>query len=45
MHPFAHTTSAAHAGWGELAPTIYSIGIVLCLALLLLWWGQVRPRR
>jgi len=29
----------------ELAATFYSIGIVICLALLLLWWGVVRPPR
>ena len=37
--------SASHATWAELARTLYSIGIVLCLALLVLWWGVVRPRR
>jgi uncharacterized protein (TIGR03382 family) len=41
---FAYSASA-HATRGELAPTLYSIGIVLCLALLVLWWGVVRPRR
>jgi hypothetical protein len=29
----------------ELAPTFYSIGIIVCLALLVLWWGVVRPHR
>jgi hypothetical protein len=51
---FAYSTSAyewggapraSHVGWAELAPTLYSIGIVVCFALLLLWWGVVRPRR
>jgi hypothetical protein len=27
------------------APALYTIGIIICLALLLLWWGAVRPRR
>jgi hypothetical protein len=51
---FAYSTSAyewtgvpagGHAASAGLAPTLYSIGIVVCLALLLLWWGVVRPRR
>jgi hypothetical protein len=38
-------TAASHPGSGDLAHTLYSIGIVICCALLLLWWGVVRPRR
>jgi hypothetical protein len=49
---FAYSTSAHEwagappaSGAGELTSTLYSIGIVVCLALLVLWWGVVRPRR
>jgi uncharacterized protein (TIGR03382 family) len=28
-----------------IAHSLYWTGIILCLAALLLWWGQVRPRR
>jgi hypothetical protein len=40
---WAGARAASHAG-AELAPTLYSIGIVVCLAVLVLWWGVVRPR-
>ena len=36
---------SAGQGWAEIAPTFYSVGIVFCCALLILWWGVVRPRR
>jgi hypothetical protein len=42
-YDLAGTAPASHAGPG-LGPTLYSIGIIVCLALLLLWWGVVRPR-
>jgi uncharacterized protein (TIGR03382 family) len=42
-HEWAGSPPASRAG--ELAQTLYSIGIVVCLALLVLWWGLVRPRR
>jgi hypothetical protein len=38
-------TPAGHAGSVNLAPTLYSIGIVICFGLLVLWWGVVRTRR
>jgi hypothetical protein len=36
---------AGHARSADLAATLYSIGIVICCALLVLWWGVVRTRR
>jgi hypothetical protein len=52
-HLLAYSTSAydwngmpvGHTGSAGIAPTLYSIGIVICCALLVLWWGVVRPRR
>jgi hypothetical protein len=40
VHHVATTTTAVSGG--EIAPTLYSVGIVICLALLLLWYGMIR---
>jgi hypothetical protein len=41
-YQWAGAQSASGPG-DELATTLYSIGVVVCLALLVLWWGVVRP--
>jgi hypothetical protein len=44
-HEWAGPPQGENGTWIEIAPTVYTIGTIVCLALLLTWWGVVRARR
>jgi hypothetical protein len=41
-HDWAAPAAAGGGGLADPERTLYTIGIIVCLALLLLWYGMVR---
>jgi hypothetical protein len=44
-HEWAGPPQGETGSWADIAPTVYTIGTIVCLAVLLVWWGVVRVRR
>jgi hypothetical protein len=44
-HEWAGPPGGQTGSWSDIAPTLYTIGTIICLAILLIWWGVVRVRR